>query len=248
MKLNKYIDHTLLKQDAVSSQIESLCNEAKEYDFASVCVNPGFVSLASKCLEGTDVMVCTVVGFPLGANTSAVKAFETKDAIANGAEEIDMVINVSKLIEGDNEYVLNDIKAVVEAAKGVTVKVIIESCLLTKEQIATVSQLIMDAGAQFVKTSTGFSTGGATKEDIELWYPKIKDGGIFSIHDYILYPSYAESQYEKNGKDKLYMNSLFGVNKAVDEFCFKNKISKNLTTNESFATFYCYKINLIDTL
>jgi len=190
MKLNKYIDHTLLKQDAVSSQIESLCNEAKEYDFASVCVNPGFVSLASKCLEGTDVMVCTVVGFPLGANTSAVKAFETKDAIANGAEEIDMVINVSKLIEGDNEYVLNDIKAVVEAAKGVTVKVIIESCLLTKEQIATVSQLIMDAGAQFVKTSTGFSTGGATKEDIELIKSVVKDnclikasGGVRDIND-----------------------------------------------------------------
>ena len=190
MKLNKYIDHTLLKQDAVSSQIESLCNEAKEYDFASVCVNPGFVSLASKCLEGTDVMVCTVVGFPLGANTSAVKAFETKDAIANGAEEIDMVINVSKLIEGDNEYVLNDIKAVVEAANGVTVKVIIESCLLTKEQIATVSKLIMDAGAQFVKTSTGFSTGGATKEDIELIKSVVKDdclikasGGVRDIND-----------------------------------------------------------------
>jgi len=190
MKLNKYIDHTLLKQDAVGSQIKTLCNEAKEYDFASVCVNPGFVSLASECLKGTDVMVCTVVGFPLGANTSAVKAFETKDAIANGAEEIDMVINVSKLIEGDNDYVLNDIKAVVEAANGVTVKVIIESCLLTKEQIATVSKLIMDAGAQFVKTSTGFSTGGATKEDIELIKSVVKDdclikasGGVRDIND-----------------------------------------------------------------
>lgn len=168
MKLSKYIDHTLLKQDATKQEILALCNEAKENDFASVCVNPFWVSVASKALEGTGVDTCTVIGFPLGANTKEVKAFETKNAIENGASEIDMVINVGALKDADYDTVYNDIKAVVDAANGVLVKVIIETCLLTDEEKVKACELSVKAGANFVKTSTGFSTGGATTSDISL--------------------------------------------------------------------------------
>lgn len=168
MKLNKFIDHTLLKQDASLAQIEHLLEEAKEYDFASVCVNPTWVAKAAESLKDTDVKVCTVVGFPLGANTPAVKAFETKDAIANGADEIDMVINVGALKSGKLDLVEADIRAVVEASGDKLVKVIIEACLLTDEEKVTACQLAQKAGADFVKTSTGFSTGGATVADVAL--------------------------------------------------------------------------------
>ncbi len=168
MKLNKYIDHTLLKPDATKDQIEKLITEAKKYDFASVCVNPTWVATAAEGLAGTDVKVCTVIGFPLGANTSAVKAFETKDAIANGADEVDMVINIGALKAGDNQAVEADIRAVVEAANGTLTKVIIEACLLTDEEKVRACQLAQKAGADFVKTSTGFSTGGATVADVAL--------------------------------------------------------------------------------
>lgn len=168
MKLNKFIDHTLLKQDASLTQIEHLLAEAKEYEFASVCVNPTWVATAAETLKGTDVKVCTVVGFPLGANTPAVKAFETKDAIANGADEIDMVINVGALKSGNLDLVETDIRAVVEASGDKLVKVIIEACLLTDEEKVTACQLAQKAGADFVKTSTGFSTGGATVVDVAL--------------------------------------------------------------------------------
>lgn len=168
MKLNKFIDHTLLKQDASLAQIEHLLAEAKDYDFASVCVNPTWVATAAEALKGTDVKVCTVVGFPLGANTPAVKAFETKDAIANGADEIDMVINVGALKSGNLDLVETDIRAVVEACGDKLVKVIIEACLLTDEEKVTACQLAQKAGADFVKTSTGFSTGGATVADVAL--------------------------------------------------------------------------------
>lgn len=168
MKLNKFIDHTLLKQDASLAQIEHLLAEAKEYDFASVCVNPTWVATAAEALKDTDVKVCTVVGFPLGANTPAVKAFETKDAIANGADEIDMVINVGALKSGDLDLVETDIRAVVEASGDKLVKVIIEACLLTDEEKVTACRLAQKAGADFVKTSTGFSTGGATVADVAL--------------------------------------------------------------------------------
>lgn len=168
MKLNKYIDHTLLKQDAKKKQIDSLLSEAREYDFASVCVNPTWVEHAKKGLEGTDVKVCTVVGFPLGATTSAVKAFETKEAIQNGADEIDMVINVGALKSGNLALVESDIRAVVEASGDKLVKVIIEACLLTDQEKIVVCQLAQKAGADFVKTSTGFSTGGATIADVTL--------------------------------------------------------------------------------
>lgn len=168
MKLNKYIDHTLLKQDAKKKQIDSLLSEAREYDFANVCVNPTWVEHAKKGLEGTDVKVCTVVGFPLGATTSAVKAFETKEAIQNGADEIDMVINVGALKSGNLALVESDIRAVVEASADKLVKVIIEACLLTDQEKIVVCQLAQKAGADFVKTSTGFSTGGATIADVTL--------------------------------------------------------------------------------
>lgn len=168
MKLNKYIDHTLLKPDASQEQIATLIEEAKKYDFASVCVNPTWVSFAAQSLKGTDVKVCTVIGFPLGANTPELKAFETSDAIRNGANEIDMVINIGALKSQNFDLVEKDIRAVVEAAKGTLVKVIIETCLLTDDEKVKACQIAQKAGADFVKTSTGFSTGGATVADVAL--------------------------------------------------------------------------------
>ncbi|MFP7493588.1 deoxyribose-phosphate aldolase [Terribacillus saccharophilus] len=163
-----YIDHTLLKPDATKEQIDVIVKEAAEHKFASVCVNPYWVSHCAEQLKGTDVKVCTVIGFPLGASTSAVKALETKDAIEKGAGEIDMVINIGALKSGDLATVEADIRAVVEAAAGVLTKVIIETSLLTEEEKVTACELAVKAGADFVKTSTGFSGGGATVEDIKL--------------------------------------------------------------------------------
>lgn len=168
MTIAKMIDHTALKPETTKEMIVKLCQEAKEYQFASVCVNPYWVQLSSNELKGTGIDVCTVIGFPLGANTSETKAFETKNAIANGATEVDMVINVGALKSGDLDTVEADIRSVVEASGDVLVKVILETCLLTKEEIVTVSELSVKAGADFVKTSTGFSTGGATAKDIAL--------------------------------------------------------------------------------
>lgn len=169
------IDHTLLKAFATPAQIEQLCKEAAEYHFASVCVNPAYVALAASLLKGTGVKVCTVIGFPLGANTSAVKAFEARDAIANGAEEVDMVINVGAMKAGDYELVEKDIKAVVDAADGTLVKVIIETCYLTDEEKVLACKAAAKAGADFVKTSTGFGTGGATPADVALMRSSIPD-------------------------------------------------------------------------
>ena len=168
MKLNKYIDHTLLKPDASQEQIETLIEEAKKYDFASVCVNPTWVNFAAQALKATDVKVCTVIGFPLGANTPELKAFETSDAIQHGANEVDMVINIGALKSRNFDLVERDIRAVVEAAKGTLVKVIIETCLLTDDEKVKACQIAQKAGADFVKTSTGFSTGGATVADVAL--------------------------------------------------------------------------------
>lgn len=175
MNYSKYIDHTNLKQDATKDAIVKLCEEAKEHDFASVCVNPGWVPLCAKELAGSDVKVCTVIGFPLGATTSASKAFETKDAVNNGAQEVDMVINVGALKGGDDEYVYNDIKAVVDASGDAHTKVIIETCLLTDEEKVRACELAVKAGADFVKTSTGFSTGGATVHDVALMRKTVGD-------------------------------------------------------------------------
>jgi len=169
MNIAKYIDHTLLKPEATKEQIEKLCQEAKEYEFASVCVNPTWVSLASELLKDSSVKVCTVIGFPLGATTTETKVFEAKNAMEHGATELDMVINIGALKSGDEELVKNDIQSVVEAAKGkALVKVIIETSLLTDEEKEKASRLSVEAGADFVKTSTGFSTGGATINDISL--------------------------------------------------------------------------------
>ncbi|HFI0700609.1 deoxyribose-phosphate aldolase [Streptococcus suis] len=168
MKLNKYIDHTILKPETSKEQVGQILAEAKEYDFASVCVNPTWVAYAAQELKDSDVKVCTVIGFPLGANTPALKAFETKDAIENGADEIDMVINIGALKSKNYDLVLEDIKAVVTASGDKLVKVIIETCLLTDEEKVKACELSKEAGADFVKTSTGFSTGGATVEDVAL--------------------------------------------------------------------------------
>ncbi len=162
------IDHTLLKQDATQDDVIKLCKEARECVFASVCINPGFVKLAYECLKGSPVKVCTVIGFPLGATTSVTKAIETRDAIANGADEIDMVINVGALKAGNYDLVQQDIEAVVQAASGKLVKVIIEAALLTDEEKVMACKLSQRAGADFVKTSTGFGPGGATAHDVEL--------------------------------------------------------------------------------
>jgi deoxyribose-phosphate aldolase len=168
MNLNKYIDHTLLKPETTAAMIDKLCAEAREHNFASVCVNPYWVKRCAELLKGTDVNVCTVIGFPLGANTPAVKAAETRDAIANGATEVDMVLNIGALKSGDLELVKEDVKAVKEAAGSVLVKVILETGLLTDEEKVTACKLCVEAGTDYVKTSTGFGHGGATVEDVAL--------------------------------------------------------------------------------
>ncbi len=173
--MNKYIDHTLLKQDSTKAQINTLCEEAMQYDFASVCVNPYWVPFCAEKLAQSDVMVCTVVGFPLGATTSKTKAFETKEAIENGADEVDMVINIGALKDRDFDYIVSDIKAVVDAANGKCVKVIIETCLLTDEEIVLACEACLSAKATFVKTSTGFSKAGATVEAVVLMKKTVKD-------------------------------------------------------------------------
>lgn len=170
------IDHTILKPEATREMVEILCREAMEYKFAAVCVNPYHVNFCKEILNGSNVKVATVVGFPLGANTKEVKSYETIDAINNGADEIDMVINIGALKDKDYEIVKEDIIAVVEAAKGkAIVKVIIETCLLTDEEKRKACELSMEAGAEFVKTSTGFSTGGANYEDVMLMKSVVGD-------------------------------------------------------------------------
>ncbi|MFD1030763.1 deoxyribose-phosphate aldolase [Metaplanococcus flavidus] len=186
-----YIDHTLLKPESTKEQVIQLCKEAAEYEFASVCVNPSYVATAAAELTDSKVKVCTVIGFPLGASTSETKAFETTDAINKGAEEIDMVVNIGAIKSGNSELVKNDIQAVVEAAKGkAIVKVIIETSLLTDEEKVLASRLSKEAGADFVKTSTGFSTGGATVEDVKLMRETVgpelgvkASGGVRSLED-----------------------------------------------------------------
>ena len=169
MDIAKYIDHTILKPEATVEDVKKLCSEAREYNFASVCVNGCYAKLVATLLAGTDVKTCVVVGFPLGAMTKEAKEFETTQAIENGATEIDMVINVGALKEKNYELLKEDIEAVVNAAKGkALVKVIIETCLLTDEEKVKACEISKEAKADFVKTSTGFSTGGATKEDIAL--------------------------------------------------------------------------------
>lgn len=169
MELNRMIDHTILKPEATEAAVQKIIDEAKEYNFFSVCINPCWVAFASEQLADTEVAVCTVIGFPLGANTPEVKAYEAADAIKNGANEVDMVINIGALKSQQYDQVRQDIQGVVDAAKGkALVKVIIETALLTVEEKVKACELAKEAGADFVKTSTGFSTGGAKVADIRL--------------------------------------------------------------------------------
>ncbi|WP_223591314.1 deoxyribose-phosphate aldolase [Neobacillus bataviensis] len=185
------IDHTLLKPEATRNQIETLCQEARENEFFSVCVNPTWVSTAKELLQGSAVKVCTVIGFPLGASTPETKAFETKNAIDHGADEVDMVINIGALKDKNDELVESDIRAVVDATKGKALtKVIIETSLLSKDEKIRACELSVKAGADYVKTSTGFSTGGATFEDIALMRKTVgpdigvkASGGVRSTED-----------------------------------------------------------------
>ena len=172
----QYCDHTVLKADTIRKTVEKFCNEAKEYGFASVCVNPTHVRYAAGLLRDSGVKTCCVIGFPLGANTSFVKGIETRDAVANGAQEVDMVINVGALKDKDFDLVYRDIKAVVDASEGqAIVKVILETCLLTEDEKIKACELAKKAGAYFVKTSTGFGSGGATVEDIRLMKKVVGD-------------------------------------------------------------------------
>jgi len=191
MNVASMIDHTLLRPDATQEEMDKLTNEAKHYQFASVCVNPSWVAYCSERLAGTDVNVCTVIGFPLGATTTAVKLLETKEAIDHGATEVDMVIHIGQLKSGNDTLVQQDIEAVVKAAANqAIVKVIIETSLLTNEQKVRACELAVKAGANFVKTSTGFSTGGATCEDILLMRRTVgqqvgvkASGGVRNLED-----------------------------------------------------------------
>ncbi len=168
MEINKYIDHTLLKAEATTDKIKKLCEEAIEYNFKTVCINPSWVKLAHSLLKDSTVGITTVVGFPLGANATMAKVYEAKLAIEHGADEIDMVINIGRLKDGQDEYVLNEIRKIKEAIKGHVLKVIIENALLTKSEKITACEIVTKAGADFVKTSTGFSYNGATVEDVKL--------------------------------------------------------------------------------
>lgn len=189
-ELNKYIDHTNLSPSATSKDIDKLIQEAIKYDFKSVCIAPSYVKYAKEALKNSDVLVCTVIGFPLGYNATSVKVYETKIAIEHGADEIDMVINVGRFKDGQYEYVLNEIKAIKEACNGKTLKVIVETALLTKAELIKITELVMQSGADFIKTSTGFSYRGASFEDIQTMKETCGDkllikasGGIKNLAD-----------------------------------------------------------------
>lgn len=203
LPLESYIDHTLLKADATAAQIKTLCSEAKKYNFKTVCINPQFVSLAKEELIDSNVGICTVIGFPLGASTTQTKVFETLNAIKNGATEIDMVVSIGNVIGNNDEIVLSDIAQVVQAAGQVIVKVILETALLNEEQIARTCQLATKAGAKFVKTSTGFSSRGASLKDIEIMKNNIDKGMLIKasggIRDNETAKSYIEAGVSRIG-------------------------------------------------
>ncbi len=192
MKHSKYIDHTLLKADASIGALEKLCKEAVEYDFKSVCVNPCNIELCKALLQGSDVLVCTVIGFPLGAMTTEAKCYEAYDAIEHGADEVDMVLNIGRLKDRDLKYVTEEIRRVKNTCGDHTLKVIIECCLLTDEEKVLACQCVLEGGADFVKTSTGFSTGGATFDDVALLKKTVGDrcyikaaGGVRTHDDFL---------------------------------------------------------------
>ncbi len=190
MNINEYIDHTYLKAFGGEEIIKKLCEEAKEYNFKSVCVNPYYIELARKLLKGSNVLVCTVIGFPLGQNTIETKVFETKDAVEKGADEIDMVINIAALKDKKDDYVYNEIKEIKNACGDKVLKVIIETCYLNEEEIRRASALSLKANADFVKTSTGFGTAGAKVENVCIMKDVVKDnakikaaGGINNFNE-----------------------------------------------------------------
>ncbi len=190
MNYSKFIDHTNLKQDASINDIKTLCEEAIKFDFMSVCINPCFVKYAHDVLLDSEVKVCTVIGFPLGANTTKTKVYETKQALKDGADEIDMVINVSALKDKKYDYVKNEISKIKKVCKNKILKVILETCLLTDEEIIKACELSLEAKADFVKTSTGFSKGGATVEAVALMRKTVGDkcgvkasGGVKTFED-----------------------------------------------------------------
>lgn len=202
MSIAKYIDHTMLKADTKKETIVRYCKEAKENGFASVCVNSCFVPLVKQELSGSDVKTCCVVGFPLGAMLTEAKAYEAKLSVEKGADEVDMVINVSAMKDKDYDYVLNDIKAVKEACNGRVLKVILETCFLTKDEIVKACELSVEAGADFVKTSTGFSTGGATVEDVALMKKTVGDRALVKASGGIRTPEEAKAMIEA-GADRI---------------------------------------------
>ena len=200
MSIAKMIDHTMLKADASEKTILRYCREAKEYGFASICVNTCFVPLVAKELKGSGVKTCCVVGFPLGAMSTSAKAFEAKQAVADGAEEVDMVINIGAMKDARFDFVKKDIEAVVEASKPAIVKVIIETCLLTDEEKVKACELSVEAGAAFVKTSTGFSTGGATVADVKLMKETVGDRAKVKASGGIRTPEDAKALIEEIGR------------------------------------------------
>ncbi|TPR54337.1 deoxyribose-phosphate aldolase [Metamycoplasma neophronis] len=190
LKINKYIDHTNLAPSATHKDIDKLIDEAKKYDFKSVCIAPSYIKYAKEALKNTDVLVCTVIGFPLGYNATSVKVYETKIALEHGADEIDMVINVGRFKDKQYEYVLNEIKAIKEVCGHKVLKVIVETALLTNDEIAKITEIVMQSGADFIKTSTGFSYRGASFEDVKIMKSVSGDkllikasGGIKSYED-----------------------------------------------------------------
>lgn len=202
MGMERMIDHTMLKADASRETIVRYCKEAKEYHFASVCVNSAFVPLVAKELAGSDVKTCCVVGFPLGAMLTGAKAFEASEAVKAGAQEVDMVINISALKDGDDAFVEEDIRAVVKASGDAIVKVIIETCLLTDEEKVRACELSVKAGAAFVKTSTGFSTGGATVADVALMKKTVDGKALVKASGGIRTPEDAKALVEA-GADRI---------------------------------------------
>lgn len=202
MEIAKLVDHTMLKADATSETIKRYCSEAKEYGFASVCVNTCQVPLVAQELKGSSVAVCCVVGFPLGAMLASAKAFEAAEAVNAGADEVDTVINIGAMKDKNYDLVRDDIKAVVEASKGKVVKVILENCLLTKEEIVKACKLSIEAGADFVKTSTGFSTGGAVTEDVALMKQTVGNRAKVKASGGIRTPEEAKAMVEA-GADRI---------------------------------------------
>lgn len=219
MKFAKMIDHTILKPEATKEQVEKLCREAKEYGFASVCVNSSYVPLCAELLSDSEVKVCTVVGFPLGAMSTAGKVMETRQAILDGADEIDMVVHVGMIKSGDWDYVEADIQEVVDEVKDkALVKVIIETCLLTDEEKVHVCRICRDTGADFVKTSTGFSTGGAKAEDVALMRKTVgPDMGVKASGGVRTYE--AAEKMVKAGATRLGTSSGIAIVKEEAEKC-----------------------------